>query len=181
MKTKGEIIAYLHGAMHDASLNKKKRIRFCQKYQEWLEVIQDMLVEIGYQSWLYKEGKTRNLYVLETLCPELSFSFDPAKIRHNNEKKAYVKGFFDAEGGVPRNGKKFYIQLVQKDKKKMEIIKAMLSSLGIQSGKVHNPSKFVDPDYWRIFVATKHHKEFASLVGSFHPVKGNVFKVRKMI
>ena len=31
-----EILAYLHGAMHDASLNKGKRIRFVQKYREWL-------------------------------------------------------------------------------------------------------------------------------------------------
>ena len=31
-----EILAYLQGAMHDASLNKGKRIRFVQKYREWL-------------------------------------------------------------------------------------------------------------------------------------------------
>jgi hypothetical protein len=33
---KEEILAYLQGAMHDASLNKGKRIRFVQKYREWL-------------------------------------------------------------------------------------------------------------------------------------------------
>jgi len=31
-----EILAYLQGAMHDASLNKGKRVRFVQKYREWL-------------------------------------------------------------------------------------------------------------------------------------------------
>ena len=32
--SKRQVLAYLHGALHDASLNKGKRIRFVQKYQE---------------------------------------------------------------------------------------------------------------------------------------------------
>ena len=38
-KNKKEIYAYLHGAMHDATLNKGKRIRFGQKYPKWLETL----------------------------------------------------------------------------------------------------------------------------------------------
>ena len=181
LKTRGEIIAYLHGAMHDASLNKKKRIRFCQKYPEWLKTIQKMLSKIGFNSWLYKEGKQRNVYVLETTCSKLSFYFDPLKIKNKDQMKAYIKGFFDAEGGIPRNKGKFYIQLVQKNKKKVEAIKQMLLTLGIATGQIHNPSKSVDPNYWRIFVSTKSHKRFASKIGSFHPIKSKIFKIRKMI
>lgn len=76
-----EIMAYLQGAMHDASLNKGKRIRFVQKYREWLVVLQNLLAAINVRSWIYKEGKTRDLYVLETVCPYLRFDFDPRAFR----------------------------------------------------------------------------------------------------
>lgn len=176
--TKAEILAYLHGALHDASLNKGKRIRFVQAYEEWLKMLQKMLKQIGYNSWIYREGKYRNLYTLETLCKDLDFRFNPQKLQGEREKRMYLRGFFDAEGGVPRNQGKFYIQLVQKDFVKIESIKNLLVDLGIQSGKIHNPSKRIDPDYWRIFVATKHHRLFAKKVGSWHPIKGKILAQR---
>lgn len=178
---KREIYAYVHGAMHDASLNKKHRVRFGQKYPEWLKLIQSLLRFVGVRSWMYKEGKHRDLFILETVCRDLDFAFDPGKLRAKGEKIAYIRGFFDAEGGVPRNGGAFYIQLVQKDLRKVKIIKEILSGLGIHCGKVHNPSKRIDPDYWRIFIARKSHKEFASIIGSWHPVKAKIFFKRMMI
>ncbi len=176
-----EIMAYLQGAMHDASLNKGKRIRFVQKYREWLVVLQNLLAAINVRSWIYKEGKTRDLYVLETVCPYLRFDFDPRAFRSVGQKIAYLRGFFDAEGGIPRNGKRFYIQLVQKDRSKIELLKEFLRGLGIESGKVHNPSKRVDPDYWRIFVATNSHQKFARTISSHHPIKAEIFRQRMMI
>lgn len=179
--SKKEILAYLHGALHDASLNKGKRIRFVQKYIEWLYTLQELLKRIGHNSWIYKEGKERNLYTLETLCNELSFEFNPKQLTTDREKKMYLRGFFDAEGGVPRNSDRFYVQLVQKDYLKMLSVKITLSDLGIESGKIHNPSHLVDPDYWRIFVATKHHKKFAKIVGSYHPIKSAILHERMKI
>jgi intein/homing endonuclease len=178
---KNEILAYLHGAMHDASLNKGKRIRFVQKYRDWLVDLQSMLKIIGYNSWIYKEGKTRNLYVLETLCNKLSFEYDPNNLKTDNEKRMYIQGFFDAEGGIPRNGKTFYIQLVQKDKLKISKLKCLLTNLGIETGKIHNPSRRIDPDYWRIFVSTQYHQKFAQLIGSRHPIKKNILCERMKI
>jgi len=58
--TKYQIIAYLNGAIHDATLNKGKRIRFAQKNKQWLENLQDLLRRINCNSWIYKEGKDRN-------------------------------------------------------------------------------------------------------------------------
>lgn len=179
--TKEEIIAYLHGALHDASLNKGKRIRFVQKYPEWLLLLQKFLEEVGSRSWMYKEGKHRNLYTLETLCRLLRFDFDPLSLSNKEAQRAYVRGFFDAEGGVPHTSDTFYIQLVQKDKPKILALKKILDSLGISTGKVHNPSHRVDPDYWRIFVSTKDHKEFVRQIGSWHPVKGKIFERRMVI
>lgn len=178
---KREIFAYVHGAMHDASLNKGRRVRFGQKYPEWLETIRKLLRFVGVRSWIYKEGKTRDLFILETVCRDLDFAFDPGKLRTKEEKIAYLRGFFDAEGGIPRNGGEFYIQLVQKDLRKMETIKEILFELGIHCGKVHNPSRRIDPDYWRIFIARKSHREFASVIGLWHPIKAKIFFKRMMI
>ena len=178
---KSEILAYLHGAMHDASLNKKNRIRFGQKYPEWLDFIKDLLMSIGVNSWIYKEGKDRNYYILETVCKDLDFAFDPNTLKTEGEKIAYIRGFFDAEGGIPRTNDVFYIQLVQKDFEKMEMLKKILLDLGIHCGKIHNPSKKVDPNYWRFFVSRKSHKNFASKIGSWHPIKAKIFSQRMMI
>ncbi len=179
--TRSEILAYVHGAMHDGSLNKRNRVRIVQRYNEWLEMIHDLLQTIGIHSWVYREGKVRNLYVLETVSPELDFKFNPLRLRTKQEQVMYLRGFFDAEGGVPRNGKRFYIQLAQKDYAKMSALKEMLGELSIESGKIHNPSKRVDPDYWRIFVLAKHHHAFAARIGSWHPVKSKILEERMKI
>ncbi len=178
---KSEILAYLHGALHDASLNKGKRIRFVQKYREWLELLQKLLAQIGYRSWIYREGKKRNLYTLETLCKELHFDFNPLSLESPEEQIMYLRGFFDAEGGVPRKTGRFYIQLVQKDYGKIGMIKNLLGNLGIEGGKIHNPSWRVDPNYWRIFVLQKHHALFARIIGSWHPIKSQIFRERMKI
>lgn len=178
--TKEEILAYLNGAIHDATLNKSKRIRFSQKNKQWLEILQKFLKEIGYNSWIYKEGKDRNIYVLETLCKELNFNFSPSNLTVK-EKLVYMKGFFDAEGGIPHKSGRFYIQLTQKNFKKIQTIKDLLSELGIDSGRIHNPSKKVDPEYWRIFIPSRDYKKFAKIINSFHPLKAKIFRERMKI
>ncbi|MCI5108837.1 MAG: hypothetical protein MRY49_03260 [Candidatus Pacebacteria bacterium] len=176
-----EIKAYLLGALHDASLNKGKRYRFTQKGKEWIFVLKELFQEIGYNSWIYRETN-RDVYTLETLAGFLDFKFNPLNLKTDSEISAYVRGFFDAEGGIPRNKEAdFYIQLVQKDKDKIKKLSSMLSSLGISTGKMHNPSKRVDPNYWRIYVSWKSHKDFACKIGSWHPRKAKIFQTRVMI
>jgi len=130
---------------------------------------------------MYREGKLRNLFALETTCKELDFKFNPLQLKTREEQIMYLKGFFDAEGGIPRNNKRFYIQLTQKDRIKITSIKKILGMLGIKSGKMHNPSKKVDPNYWRLFILTNHHKMFANLIGSWHPIKQRIFEERMKI
>jgi intein-encoded DNA endonuclease-like protein len=93
----------------------------------------------------------------------------------------YVCGFFDAEGGVPHTNGVFYIQLVQKNYAKIQAIKQLLEDLGVESGKIHNPSYRVDPDSWRIFISRSDHALFAKRIGSWHPVKQEIFRKRMMI
>ena len=178
---KEELQAYLLGALHDASLNKKKRYRFTQKGIEWLTFLQKLFQELGYKSWIYREG-SRDVHTLETLASFLDFGFDPLTLVTDAGKAAYIRGFFDAEGGVPRNKEaKFYVQLVQKDRIKIEKLVRMLDTLDISTGKIHNPSERVDPEYWRVYVSAKSHKDFASKIGSEHPLKKKILQTRVMI
>lgn len=177
---KSEIEAYLQGALHDA-YRRRNRIRFSQKGTEWLMVLKELLEHLGHKSWMYREG-SRDVYDLETTAGFLDFRFDPRLLKTNEEKASYIRGFFDAEGGIPHNRDAiFYIQLVQKDREKMQVLKKLLQSLGIETGVLHNPSRRVDPNYWRCFVRTASHANFAKVIGSWHPMKKARLKERMMI
>lgn len=179
---KKEVVAYLIGALHDATFNKNKRFRFSQKGTGWLIVLKNLLNYIGYNSWIYKEGKNRNIYVLETLANFLDFKFNPLTLEKRKEKESYIRGFFDAEGGIPhKKNDKFYIQLVQKDKEKLKKIKIILEEFDISTGMIHNPSRRVDPNYWRMYVLTNSHIRFKKIISSWHPLKNKIFQERMMI
>jgi len=94
----------------------------------------------------------------------------------------YIRGFFDAEGGVPRQlTDRFYLQFVQKNRPKLVAIKNELGELGIQTGIVHNPSQRIDPEYWRFFIATQSQAAFIQTIGSWHPRKSIIFEQRMKI
>lgn len=176
------IKAYLQGALHDGTFSKNKRFRISQKGTDWLKVLKALFESIGYTSWIYREGRLRDVYVIETLADFLDFKFNPLKVCTDEEKIGYVRGFFDAEGGIPHNkNSRFYIQLVQKDWNKINQLKQVLENLGIIAGKIHNPSKRVDPNYWRIFILAKSQKDFIRLINSWHPKKRNILAERVMI
>jgi intein-encoded DNA endonuclease-like protein len=167
-----EIKAYFLGAIHDGTFSGNRRFRISQKGTDWLEILKELLKKIGYNSWIYKEGSTRDVCVLETLANFLDFQFNPLGLKETQEKIAYVRGFFDAEGGIPRNPEaRFYIQLVQNDKPKLAKVKKILNDLGIKTGKIHNPSNRIDPFYWRMYVLAGSHREFISKINSWHPRK----------
>ena len=176
-----EMKAYLLGALHDATFSSNKRFRFSQKGTKWLSFLKKLFFRIGYNSWIYQEGKTRSVYVLETLASFLDFKCNPLKFETVGERISYVRGFFDAEGGIPKNNGRFYIQLVQKDKPKLKKLKRILREVRIETGKIHNPSKRVDPEYWRMFVLAQSHTQFAKIVGSCHPEKIKIFRKRMKI
>jgi hypothetical protein len=174
--------AYLQGALHDGTRSELHRThRFAQKGTEWLNRLAALLTVLGHRSWLYQEGKDRTVFALETSASFLDVDFPPEQLNCQPEQIAYVRGYFDAEGGLLQSpDARFYIQLTQKDRVELEQVKAILAVLGIACGKVHNPSKRIDPDYWRFFVRAKSHLAFASRIGSWHPVKEQLLR-RMMI
>jgi hypothetical protein len=175
--------AYLQGAFHDGTWNRaNQRSRFAQKEIGWLYILKSLLGDLGYTSWMYREGKMRNVYVLETQANFLSIGFNPSGLRARSEQIAYIRGFFDAEGGIPHNpNARFYVQLVQNSRPKLEAIKVMLQKLGVAVGDLHNPSQSVDPDYWRMFVRTRSQAAFVNIIGSWHPGKVSILRERVKI
>jgi len=75
--SKGIIKAYLLGALHDGTFSSNRRFRISQKGTEWLKTLQRLFSQLDYNSWLYKEGANRKVYVLETLADFLDFQFNP--------------------------------------------------------------------------------------------------------
>jgi hypothetical protein len=94
----------------------------------------------------------------------------------------YVRGYFDSDGGMPRDPKaRLYFQLCQKDQRSLDAVVSILESSGIQCGRVHNPSERVDPEYWRVFVRSRSHESFMRFVGSWHPAKRQQMEIRMKI
>jgi hypothetical protein len=167
LATRAEARSYLLGAAHDACVSRlHNTVRFSQNDRRWLDVLSRLLMSVGYRSWSYEEG-TRGVFVLETCWRqgELLISTDEQAI-------AYVRGYFDAEGGLPRNPEaRAYVQFVQKDFVDLSQTRDFLSALGISCGRLHNPSRAVDPHYWRFYVRTASIKGFTRVISSWHPRK----------
>ena len=166
--------AYLLGALHDAT-ERRTTYRISQKSKEYVEFIAKGIKALGRKAWIYKEGQNRNVYVVE-FSKSLLEEF---KIQTQRQKVDYIKGYFDTEGGITKSKRvRYYIYFAQKDKKDLKQVRSYLQGLNINCGVVHNPSKRVDPDYWRFYVLSSSWNDFANRVSSFHPEKIKCFRMK---
>lgn len=181
--TSSEVRAYLQGALHDSTYNTGHRsIRFTQSSYEWLVFIQQLLQQVGNKSWIYREGRKRTVYALETTARWLEYGFDPRTLTAKKDRQAYLRGYFDAEGGFPKlQSVRTYIQLSQKSYVSLERLKKVAESVGIECGKIHNPSQRVDPTYYRFYVRAGSQQTFIREIGSWHPVKRLTMMTRMKI
>ena len=130
------IMAYFLGALHDGTFSSNERFRISQKGDDWLKVLRNFLKEIGFSAWIYQEGKTRDIYVLETLAKFLDFQFNPEDLKTQEEKTAYIRGFFDAEGGIyppQKSHSKPYLYLHSKHQDNLNQVANVLSEFQIES------------------------------------------------
>ncbi len=168
--------AYLCGGSRDATRSRRhSTIRYAQSDPNWLFVIQRLLETVGFKSWMYREGRSRGVFVVESRCPIQPWP----PIGADEDAAAFIRGYFDAEGGIPRgSAQRFYVQFTQKDKHDLKRVRDHLEQLGIQCGVIHNPSVRADPDYWRFYVLSGSHKDFIERVRSWHPRKRALLQLR---
>lgn len=164
-------------------MNRQHRtFRFGQSDHRWLDVLDLCLERLGHRSWIYREGRERRFWVLETSAGFLSRAFEGSHSTGSTARIDYVRGYLDAEGGMPRNeSARLYFQFSQKNRRSLETVASILQSVGIGCGVIHNPSRRVDPDYWRFYVRARSHQRFTSVVGSWHPRKRQQMNTRMKI
>nr|EGQ40298.1 MAG: hypothetical protein J07AB56_10270 [Candidatus Nanosalinarum sp. J07AB56] len=165
--------AYLKGILHDGT-EREYTYRISQKNEELIEKIVEMVEDLGFDAWTYEEGD-RGVYVVEFSKKAV----DGLQIRVLEEKREYVRGYFDAEGGVPQNtDARFYIYSAQKNKADLEEVKSFVEDLEIETGDLHRPSRESRPNYWRFYIPVSSHNRFANEVGSRHPDKEQALEHR---
>jgi len=162
--------AYLLGALHDGTI-RPRTIRISQREERYVLFLKRLVNRLGSRAWTYREGKGRNLFVVEFSRSVLEGS---AILTWEN-KLDYARGYFDAEGSVPANSAaEPYLYFAQKSRGDLEELRRILEQLRISCGQIHNPSHQVAPDYWRFYVSRKSIPRFATIIGSWHPRKSKI-------
>ncbi len=175
-----ETVAYLFGALHDGYIytgkSKGKVAVFAQKERGWLETIKKMIAPYGKSAWIFKQMQ---IFILETKFAELfqPYGFD---MFTDEEKMAFISGFFDAEGGIPmKPGEaRSYIQFVQKKPEILGKIRNCLESKGIRCGILHMYDKGRS-DCWRFFVRADSLLRCIRALKSRHPSKIRRLEIMK--
>jgi hypothetical protein len=166
--------AYLLGVLHD-STERKTTYRISQKGDKFVKFIAEGIRNLGRKAWIYQEGKNRNVFVVE-FSKSLLTGFE---IKTQAEKIDYIRGYFDAEGGIAKSKKvHYYIYFCQKDKQDLMKVKCYLEELGIKCGVMHNPSKKADKNYWRFYILSNSWKNFYLKIGSWHPDKVRYLRMK---
>lgn len=165
--------SYLLGMLHDGT-KRKTTYRIAQKGSAFSKMLVLGIKRLGGRAWGYQEGKRRDVYITEfsqTLLHNV-------KIETDQEKLDYVRGYFDAEGGIAKSSNvRFYIYFAQKNFADLNKIKTILEEFNIHTGVIHNPSRKIDPQYWRFFVKANSYESFIKTIGSSHPDKYKYFKL----
>jgi len=167
--------AYLLGVLHDAT-ERHTTYRISSNSLDYCNLLKRGIKALGSGAWIYKEGKSRNLWIVEFPKSLLA----KAKIKSKKDKIDYIRGYFDAEGGIAKSSKvRFYIYFAQKNKNDLLQVRNFIKELGISCGKMHNPSVRKDPEYWRFYISAKSYNDFARIVGSAHPIKSKLLWMKR--
>ncbi len=168
--------AYLLGAMHDGTI-RRRTLRISQREKEYILSVQRLIVSLGGNAWIYREGQTRELFVVEFARSFL----DSCVVRTRKEIIGYIRGYFDAEGGIPVIAdERPYLYFAQEKKADLTALWLMLIWVGIDCVRIHNPSRRADPDYWRFFVRRSSIPASIRRVGSWHPRKARLLDMMQM-
>ena len=166
--------SYLLGVLHDAT-ERKYTFRISQKSEEYIKFLSRGIEELGYSAWTYREGKTREIYIVE-FSKKLLENFSLESLE---DKKDYIRGYFDSEGSVPKNfSSRYYVYFSQKNLKDLSMLRSYIFEIGLDCGRIHIPSRNVDPDYFRFYLIGESKYKFTSVVGSMHPNKSKRLRMK---
>lgn len=167
--------AYLLGALHDAT-ERKLTYRISQKSKSYVTFVASGIRSLGFRAWTYQEGKNRPIYVVEFSKHWL----DGFKIKTKNEKLDYIRGYFDTEGGIAKSKSvRYYIYFAQKNLADLRELRHFLEENKIACGRIHNPSRKADPNYWRFYIRKQSYNDFAKLIGSSHPERCRYLRMKR--
>src|SRR6185436_5927565 len=125
--------AYLIGVLHDATIT-QRTYRIATKDSEFAELLQKGIRQLGSGAWIYREGKNRNLFIVEFSKTLLVGE----TIKSKSEKMDYIRGYFNAEGGIAKSPKvRYYIYFAQKNEIDLSQLRNYLEELGINCGVIH--------------------------------------------
>ena len=180
-----EDFAYLLGALGDASITyRKKKGEYCieyeQKNKKWLEQSIIPRIEKLYKKVSVKQRKS-GLYRVRLYSKRAYFDFikywkNPIAILSFNREAqlTFVRGFFDAEGSVPKRHPKtcYRIFILQKDRQVLQIISKILKSVGIITGNIEK-----NKNIFSLPIRSKRKIQlFSDLIKPEHPVKNKALK-----
>lgn len=186
-------IYYLVGALRDGCLTNQKTIKFKQKNKEWLsETLIPLFFEIfnrKIKNNIYNEKKQSVVWCLafkdKKIWNELKEAVErPPKT--NEEVLYYIMGFWDTDGGCPREpspNKKIYIKFTQKDKNSLDQLREMIESFEIKCGKTRVSEIGKNGTIWRFSITNRDGMyKFCNIIGSFHPEKGQrLIMIKKLL
>ena len=143
--------AYLLGVLHDAT-ERNTTYRIASKSRAYCEFLKRGIEQLDSRAWIYKEGKQRDLWVVEFSKSLLR----DVKINSEQDKIDYARGYFDTEGGIAKSPKvRYYLFLAQKNKVDLLQVKTYLEEFGISCGVMHNPRKKGGSGFLGIFLKGK--------------------------
>jgi len=194
-------LSYFIGVLRDGCFTKKEtngiyRIRVYQKDKEFIEMLFKKLTNFLIKKPIINLDSRTGVWCLsinskgiyeeivklseypgsqkDWITPKWILSFC------DSVKKEYVKGFFDAEGGVPHldekkfKNKNINIYFSQGNKEVLEELKFIINNFGIKTGKVCGPyykKGYENPQYALKIHGINQVVKFYNIFDSNHPLK----------
>lgn len=184
-------LAYLLGLLRDGTVSEEKCSEYCCAFysidSDFLKSINEIVKKLfkvnskiskfGNNYGIRIRSKTLYLFFKKVFeFPDRQVDWNtPTLIKGSSAeiKRAYISGFWDAEGGCPHvdeknvDRKNIYAKFAQKNKESLEFIKEELKKENIETGEIHwNESK------WILKVKIKSIPLFSYYIVSLHPKKG---------
>ncbi len=181
-------LAYILGALRDGSIDIRKgknyEIKIAQNSLEWLKLIKRIIdknfkvnsnINNGLVRVTRKEVVSKIIEISDMVVPQVNWN-TPKIIKKSDSKEiiiSYIRGFWDSEGGLPKNPSKTkkaeqrYISFHQKNKETLDFIREKLIDFGFNPTRLTFCGNVFEFRICRKKEILKFYKE----IGTWHPEK----------